>query len=448
MPWVTIDDPSGSFDQASDPVNDNDWEGACDQTDLTVDTEPPQLPDNTLEDDVIFLEGWEMDDDYVDGTTVGSWTRQMFGGTPFSISTNIRNAGVTAQNSLKCVCDSSNGGFLRSNYKVTGRTAQYLRVYVQVESFTNTNGSARYVNFMGWTDATGHRSHVAFLFPATLASTPRFAIGQNVLTGGVFVDGTTPLVLGTWYRIELITERITTGQTSTAKIYLGDTSTLFETLTVTTGGNALGGFAFAGCDATHSGNAITSYQDDIRCETSTPTVPAAAIVAPLYGAGGVFPIYPFAASLSAWTPLSSTNFSNVDEFPLVFDDDTTYISSTGTAQLRDTYVIRPYDTVPTGLVKAVDIRTRTKNVSGTSANLRAIYVDFDATVNLGPQTTASTGSYTQYPREGSVPHLYLIYPNGVSTVLVNNQKIGIQRDASGPTSEARATAIWGYMDIQ
>jgi hypothetical protein len=443
--------------QAPDPTTPNVWTGRCDATDTLTPATPATPNDFSAQDDIAILEGWEMPETYMNLGDQSIWnTDGGITGSPFARSTTVRSGGVTAQYSLQVSISPTVGGSLRTSLKPSvARNFQYARAYIYISSFTNTNGSARDFHMLGWTDSTGHRSTGGLRFPAGAGSAPRLLVGSPLL--GLSTIGTVDLSTLTWYRFELVTERVSGGgfgQVNTLKVYLGDTATLVESLVLSTSGVAMGGFFFQGLPGTaNTGNALVVLFDDVRAYTRHPSIPVSAVGGPLAGAGGVWMMYPKAASLSEWTPLSGTNFSNVDEFPLVvFDDDTSYISSAGALALIDTYTLNFYpNTIPaSGLIKAVNVRARLKKVSGASSpTVSALYVDGNAVIYTGATGTVSdTSAYRNYPGAASQTNIYLEYATGLDTDLKDLQKIGIKRLVGVPTETIRCTSVWGYMDIQ
>lgn len=444
------------WNQAPNPVNTANWRGDCSSLDTVIST-PPEFVEFAELDDVLFLEGFEMDEDYVDGTSANMFTRVSINGTPFALQSLAADSRLskTGGISLKCTANSTTSGILQFPHKVIDRTMQYFRAYFKLLSFTNTNGSERSAHIFGWTDSTGHRSTVYLSFPATSGASLKFGVAQNTLSGAQ--NGTATIALDTWYRCELTTEVLSGvgGQNSSVTIFLGDTDTVVDTISLTNAGGSFGGFPAMIAGTPNTGNEAIYLLDDVRVQTITQTLPVTPNHSPLYGAGGVWPMYAFSddATLSEWTPLSGTDhFAMVDEFPTVFDDATSYVSSAGTAELTDLYNIRAYEnfsTVPTNTnIKAVNVRARARLVSGSSPTIKAVYVDPPSSTNWLGKASQTTGSYANYPATSSLPNLFLIYNTGLNIGFKNQQKIGIQRVSGGSSDTVRATSVWGYMDIQ
>jgi len=436
MPWT----------QASNPVNTNQWLGDCSQLDLFTVTVPVQPGDSGFTpvsaydtNNIHFMDGFEYPSAYY--TTDGSlWDGVGSPATNGSISTDVRDTALTAGHSLQIVSTASAGVYYGHPTKPLSPTYQYLRVYVKVVSATNANGSLRAYTICGWNDNTGFRSTAKIVFPAAGGTSAlKFGVEHPVFSAQT--TGTANITIGTWYRIELITERTSTSYTTTANIYVGDSSTVFDTIAVSGSGVAMGGFPFIACESGAAGNALTLRFDDLRVQTALDTIPTAAVNSPKFGPGGIWALYPSGVNTTEWTPLSGTNWSNVDEFPLAtFDDDTSYISDANTTSKTDIYDVSVTpNTLPNHMyIKAAMVRARYKNTAGTPS-VRTVYQDGLGTNYLGSQDVAG-GTYE------SSSYSFLMYPTGLPTELVGVQGIGINHVASA-ASTVRCTSSWGLIDV-
>lgn len=447
MPWT----------QASEVENDNDWAGRCNNLDIfeLIDPIPPaEFEDLPTNDGQIFiLEGFELDDDYVDGTQEDIFDSIISTGAPFSISTTNRGSTVTGGKSLKVIGSATVGGTIRFPIKVAGSTFQYYRTYIMFDTLTNGNLNDRNVSLFGWVDSTGRRSHLGLRLNA--AGSIKWALFHDTLVEETIssVGPSTAI----WYRCELVTELVLTStrMTSTIFIYLGDTDTLVTSITMTSLGASMGGFPFIGHSFQFSGNAVTAYYDDVRIQTGFPTVPDVAAGEPLFGPGGVWPMVPSDDFLTAWTPLSGDNFENVNEFPLSPDGVASYISSAGAVQLRDLYDIEySPDTIPDGkYIKAIQVRAMCSRTSGTGdPTLSTLYMSPLETVFAGASRGIEDAAYTGYPYasvsgNNRLPQVFLRYDPGLPTGFRQQHKIGIQRNTSSPTATCRVSMVWGYVEV-
>lgn len=456
MPWTAQSDPTGSWSAATDPTSADPWSGRCDTLDAVSKPPPGILPDFTS-NDLAILEGFEMPQDYVQGT------QDIFNGgssSVFSIEEVSRGATLTGGKSLKVTLSSSVGGRIDFGTKVGNSTHSYYRAYVKIDSFTNTNLSIRDISLFGWTDSTGDRLQAALRFPAASGSTPIFALIHPLTLA---VDTGPAISLNTWYRLELIGESLSgTRIQTTLYIYLDDTNTLVDTLSIgpvaAAGSGIPNGFPFISRGILSPGNALTYHIDDIRIHTRSPTPPTTAVAGPQYGAGGIWGVYPLADVAAVWTRSSGTDGSDlIDEFPLsTFDGDTSYISSLGTSALLDTYTFayNP-NTIPSDkLIKAVELRARLRVVSGSGGNpsigLSYVGVDEDTTQIDGTARSILVTSYRNwslYQQDTTIsPSLFIVYTDGLNTGWKNEHLMGIRRVA-GTAGTIRVTSIFGHIEV-
>lgn len=438
MPWTQATDPSGDV-----------WTGRCNQLDrLTM--QEPQEPadfDSSYVTDVHLMDGFEYPVAIYNGSNEALWDATVEGAGGASIVA-ARSTTLTAGNALQIASTTVDGLTLQNFDSGTTPTFQYYRIYFKIVSFTNTNGSERTYNIGGWTDNTGHRSTIVIVLPALAGSNPKIGVGQNQ-SGSPTTVGTVSLSTGTWYRGELTTESLSGGggMTSMVKLYLGDTTTLVDSVSINSVSLAMGGYPFIAVASSNTGNAITVAFDDLRVQSSHRTEAAAATGLPLYGPGGIWNMYPSSESTSEWTPLTGTdNSAMVDEFPAaVFDDDTTYNTSAGTSALIDTYGVSffPSGTFPSAsmFIKAVSTRIRYKNPSGSSPTVNAVYVDPSEVTFLGSDAVMSGSNYEV------LSYSFLIYPTGQPVEFANLQGVGIKRVAGAFSTTIRCTSCWGLMDI-
>lgn len=472
MPWTEITPPTGSWTVGSAPsgswsgttIFPNTWSssggcsvvgGAAQCTPSAVVITPPTVPNDTaLATDLLFLEGFEVPDSYVTAAGANAMFTMFFAGTgTAAISATTRGASVTAGKSIALNAPSASTANLQWNYKNTSSTRAYMRGYFKIETLTNGNGSARDVNILGFTDSTGHRGTLMLRLPANPLDPVKFGARVGIVTIAT-TTGTVSVSTGTWYRVELVMERITTGTTVNVNLYSGDSTSLLETITATTTEATSPSFAFIQAD-TAASNVLNLLFDDIRVQTATPAIPAAATNLPLYGPGGVWMSYPSGAGLSQWTPASGTNFSNVDEFPLAaFDDDTSYVrtaADTGAVQY-DSYTVTYTSSVPGGkTITAVQVRIRQRTEGGASSNpvTACTFTNADGTVYPGSTVNAVSGTYINFPITPlQVSNLFMIFATPIASDYSSQFKIGFQRAAGASTRPVRMTSCWGYVDVK
>ena len=447
MPWSVAAEPTGT------------WTGNCNQLDLhelipevPVDPGDFEVVSAYDEGDLHVLEGFELPDAAVaeGATSVYSVAKEVGSTYGISLSTTNRGSTITGGHSLRIVSDTTHSGTLSMGKGFLSPSYQYFRVYVYVESYTNGNGSLRLSRVGGWVDSTGYRSAINFVFPA--AGGLKWGISNDVpgVEGGA--TGTTSISIETWYRLELVTESGSgLGMQHTLYVYLDDTDTLVETLTFSSVGIAAGGFAGVGTGTTNTGNAITYLVDDVRIQTSHATL-AAFAAGPVYGPGGIWMMYPTSGTTeeTEWTPLSGSNYANVDDLPTAApDDDTSYVGSSGAVELNDVYRVAFHpDTVPDAkYIKAVYVNCRSKNVSGSAATTYTLYRDVLETFYAGKASEYDSGSYITWPGSSLGPYLFMQYTTGLRTELKAEQRIGVRRPTGSATSASRVTTVWGAMDV-
>lgn len=445
MPWTVAAEPTGT------------WSGRCSQVDLF----PPETPIAPDDQDPVsaydagdlhLLEGFELPAAAVADGATSVYSVDKEGGSTYgiSLSTDVRDTAVTGGHALRIVSDTTHSGTLSMGKAFFSPTYQYFRVYVKVESYTNGNGSLRISRVGGWVDSTGYRSVINFVFPASGGL--KFGAENAVAGISTGATGTTEVVVGTWYRLELVTETVAPGQKHTLYVYEGDETELVETITFTHTGIAAGGFAGVGTGTTNTGNAITYLVDDVRIQTSHETLTEYAS-GPIKGPGGIWAMYPIdgESNIGEWTPLSGDNYANVDEMPLAApDDETSYITSSGTSEVDDVYKVDFYpDTIPTNRwIKAITVNARTRAVAGINTPVtQLLYQDVLEEYHVGKSSAYSGTTYIVWPGSNVAPYVFMEYTTGLNTVYAALQRIGVRRPSTSPSVASRVTTLWGQMDI-
>lgn len=173
------------------------------------------------------------------------------------------------------------------------------------------------------------------------------------------------LSTGVWYRLELLVDTTTIASTS-AEVRLDGVSIITGTANLATGINRL----FLG--QTASDATLDMYFDDVAVNDTTGSFQNSWV-----GSGRIIHLRPNAAGDSTqWTPLASTNFSQVQE--VTPDDATTYVSDTVLSQ-TDLYNV---DNSGIGVADTVNV----VQVGGRFRNPTA-----DATTNFKFEVEKTTG---------------------------------------------------------
>ena len=209
--------------------------------------------------------------------------------------------------------------------------------------------------------------------------------------------------VGTWYFIEMV---LTGGSSGSAAVYVNGTlansqsgnygagipAVMVLGSTADSGGSATGHFQFSDLYLSSTAASLGDCRVQVQSPASNSSV--------------------------TWTPLTGTNWSEVNELPV--DGDTSYVS-TSTAGNQDLYTVTALGTTPSS-VKAVQIRTCMRK-SDASAHTAASAISSSGTVSVG--ATQSLGASYSYGTDIYLtdPHTSAAWTGAALNALLIGQKL-------------------------
>lgn len=212
--------------------------------------------------------------------------------------------------------------------------------------------------------------------------------GTIRLTNAVTTTATTTtatISTGTWYRIEIRHLVADAGGEMELRLYLGDSTSAIETLTITgedTNNTNVRDFLLQE-GAANAG--IENYFDDVAVNDSTGSFQTS-----WAGVGKIYLLTPDTEVTGIWTPLSGTdNALMVDDVPGTPDDDTTYNSDTtinNEDRLGLTALGAEVTSDATITLAHVNMRARGDGTAGTR-QMRLVIWDEASTQTNGPTST-------------------------------------------------------------
>lgn len=220
----------------------------------------------------------------------------------------------------------------------------------------------------------------------------------------------------TWYRFELEHLLSETVGTLTLRIYVGDSTTISETLSITnedtipTSNIRQFGFSDSAANAslTYDFDDIAVNDESGSFQTTWP------------GPGHVFMLVPNSEVSTSFTPLSGTDNSlMVDDLPGLPDDDTTYNShATSDGEDRLGLTNLGAEVPSNATIRLVDVYTRARGDSTTGTRqMRLLIWDEGGTQTNGPTSTRNDST------------AYAILPIGESLVLDTSGKTKANLDS-------------------
>lgn len=292
MPWTPAPNPTGT------------WTGNCSQSDLSLATLVPTL---TPTSGVYLLEGFEDNSDLTN-----FWSITTSG---MTYSTVVRSGGVTDKYSLLVPMDGTTRSFNRT-LAPWPTSSLYNRVIFKYESLSQTSsiGEAGENHAIISMRDGGVGYHSAGVNFSTVSSVMKLFAS----VGSTITRGTVVLSPSTWYRLILQTTGTGAAKTTVATLYLADSSTVIETITVSD-------TTVASPPATINWGTFTAgnmrynlYLDDLCVRNDQSP-----------GIGGIWLAKANFDHIVGFTPLSGTNYSNIDDFPGAYSGaDYNYTSGT------------------------------------------------------------------------------------------------------------------------
>ena len=313
--------------------------------------------------------------------------------------------------------------FLASN-KISG--SLFLRWYQRWASFPSSNDKAL---FLGRSSSGAQAARVSIL---SASSNIRL---QNQVTS-TSTDGSETLSVDTWYRFELRWLLSDTVGELELRIFVGDSTTVLETLTITAEDTLP-----TNVQRMEFGNQTTTMQntfyDDIGINDE-----AGAFQNSFPGPGKVFLIEPSGDNTVAWTKDGSaaeaTNWEGVDDLPGTPDDGTTYNSAT--TNITDKLDLSNLGAeVPSdGDIILVDVYAR----QGSDGTAGTRVIDFELWDEADSQNTLLDVSADLNGWRICDTDEHLVFDAGSRTKAnIDSFRVGYSRSIGG-SNEIRITAQW------
>lgn len=255
----------------------------------------------------------------------------------------------------------------------------------------------------------------------------------NTVTATAVTSAATVSV-DTWYRFELEHVLLDAAGSMTLRIYVGDSTSILETLTISgedTLNTNVQGFFFEEA----AGSASLTYRfDDIAINDETGSFQTS-----WPGPGKIYLLAPNAETSTAFTPLSGTdNHLMVDDVPGAPDGDTTY-NSHGTANGEDRLGLTALgaEVASNATIRLVDVYGRVRG-DGTTATrqMRFLIWDEGGAQTNGP-TTALNDS-TTFAMASTADHLVLD-TSGKTKTNLDSFDVGYEPVT---THNTFVTAVW------
>lgn len=367
-----------------------------------------------------FLDGFE------DNSSLSNWYGSVGGSTP-TYSTSTRGSTLTGGTCIKTTLASD--GVIKKSVSNFG-SVLYFRVYFKIDDVVATANGVD-IPFLGFSN--GGIGIAGFFI--RVSAGPTFKISYRAINHAVTITSTA-LSTGTWYRVEGEITNTGAGENHilTADLYLGDSTSSLESMS-DSGTNGVGiGTMDLGPSSSPGGNDFHIYLDDVGLNSTERL-----------GPGGIWMATPNSDSSVGWTPLSGTNFSNVDDLPGSVDDDTTY-NSASTAGLIDRFGFTYTSPAPpsTSAVVHTDVNSRFKLQSGGGATVRDMMGY--AGVNYFGGGRSATGSYVFQTNVSTAGHFFASWNNIPVSVFNSLATFGYELQVS--TGTTRNTCSVMNVDVR